>query len=129
MPTILETFDQPQMIPNCLERPNSTVASQALHLLNNGMVRELSRSFATRVIEEAGDDTERQVERAFQLAFSRIPDSDELRLSQQTLEDLTTAWNDSRVNESDEPATTAEYEALSNFCHTLLNSAEFLYVD
>jgi hypothetical protein len=129
MPTILETFDQPQMIPNCLERPNSTVASQALHLLNNGMVRELSRSFATRVIEDAGDDTERQVERAFQLAFSRIPDSDELRLSQQTLEDLTTAWNDSRVNESDEPATTAEYEALSNFCHTLLNSAEFLYVD
>ena len=129
MPTILETFDQPQMIPHCLDRPDSTVASQALHLLNNGMVRELSSSFASRVIAEVGDDPTRQIERAYQLAFSRIPDSDEMRFSTQTLADLTDAWNESRANESDDPATTSEFEALSNYCHILLNSAEFLYID
>ena len=33
LPTHLETFDFPQMNPNCIERRDSTVAPQALHLL------------------------------------------------------------------------------------------------
>ena len=42
LPTHLENFDFPQMNPNCLERRDSTVAPQALHLLNNGMVEQLA---------------------------------------------------------------------------------------
>src|SRR5262249_14172917 len=48
VPTHLELFDYPQMSPNCLERRDSTVAPQALHLLNNGMVRRLAEGFAER---------------------------------------------------------------------------------
>ena len=42
-------FDFPQMNPNCLERRDSTVAPQALHLMNNGMVAIWPSSFARRV--------------------------------------------------------------------------------
>ena len=42
IPTHLETFDFPQMNPNCIERRDSTVAPQALHLLNNAMVDQLA---------------------------------------------------------------------------------------
>ena len=31
MPTLLETFDLPQMNPNCTERQDSTVVSQPLY--------------------------------------------------------------------------------------------------
>src|SRR5262249_42199631 len=65
LPTHLESFDYPRMDPNCLERRDSTVAPQALHLLNNGMVRRLAESFAERVRREAGDAAAKQVERAY----------------------------------------------------------------
>src|SRR5262249_1095161 len=38
--THLENFDFPPMNPNCLERRDSTVAPQALYLMNNGMVQQ-----------------------------------------------------------------------------------------
>ena len=61
----LENFDFPQMNPNCFERRDSTVAPQALHLMNNGMIQPLAESFARRVQREAGDDPARQVERVY----------------------------------------------------------------
>ncbi len=54
IPTNLEVFDFPQMNPNCIERRDSTVAPQALYLMNNSMVRELAEQFARRVQAEAG---------------------------------------------------------------------------
>jgi len=53
--THLETFDFPPMNPNCLERRDSTVAPQALHLMNNGMVDQLAEQFAQRVSREGRD--------------------------------------------------------------------------
>ena len=37
-PTILDNFDFPSMTPNCLERVESTVVPQALHLLNLSLI-------------------------------------------------------------------------------------------
>jgi hypothetical protein len=48
LPTHLETFDAPVMHPNCLERRESTVAPQALYLMNNGMIQRLAEDFAAR---------------------------------------------------------------------------------
>src|SRR5205823_1223931 len=114
MPTHLETFDYPQMNPNCLERRNSTVAPQALHLMNNGMVQQLAEHFARRVRKEAGDDPARQIERVYLIALSRLPGEEEKRIG---LEALT------RVRQE------AADKALSAFCHAIVNSAAFVYVD
>jgi len=139
IPTILETFDLPQMIPNCVQRPNSTVASQALHLLNNGMVREIAGDYAAAIVREIPNDRYRQIERVYQTALSRNPTPEETQLALETLDKLTTQWEtqlasaadsketDSKKTESDERS--AEARALANFCHIILNSAEFLFVD
>ena len=54
--SLLEAFDAPQLTPNCLKRPHSTVSSQALQLMNSDLVRESSRYLAGRAIDAAGDD-------------------------------------------------------------------------
>ncbi|MBL6706314.1 MAG: DUF1553 domain-containing protein, partial [Planctomycetaceae bacterium] len=134
LPSILETFDLPQMNPNCVERPDSTVASQALHLLNNGMVRDLTVKFAQRIERKAGDDRYRQVEHVYQDALSRKPTSEETQLALEALSQLTVEWEARRAesaskltNEKESPS--AETQALANFCHIIMNSAEFLFVD
>ncbi len=134
MPTILETFDLPQMIPNCVERPDSTVASQALHLFNDSMIRKLSDAFAERVAHEAGQQPYRQLERAYQLAFNRMPSDTEREVGLAALEELTRLWQQ-KVAGTPEKTKTRKKEpeparrALATYCHTLLNSAGFLFID
>ena len=73
IPTHLENFDYPQMNPNCLERRDSTVAPQALHLMNNGTVHKLAEQFAQHVSGEAGTDPANRIERIYWLAIGRPP--------------------------------------------------------
>ena len=142
LPSILETFDLPQMNPNCVERPNSMVASQALHLLNNGMIRDLTRQFAQRIEAKAGDDRYKQVNEVYQDALSRKPTPEETQLALEVLSKLTAEWESRTTSESDAgtksdtgkksdttESPSAETLALANFCHVIMNSAEFLFVD
>jgi hypothetical protein len=137
MPTILETFDLPQMIPNCVERPDSTVASQALHLFNDSMIRTLADDFASRVVQEAGDQPYRQIERTYQLALGRMPSNTERNIGLDALQELTRLWQQkldkpnkkNKKNKADRNANTPSQQALATYCHTLLNSAAFLYID
>ena len=124
IPTILETFDLPQMNPNCVERPKSTVAPQALHLLNNGMVRELALAFAERIEEEVPTGREKQIGRIYQTALSRPPSEEETQFALETLNQLTEEWQSLLKDESK-----AKTRALANYCHVIMNSAGFLFVD
>ncbi len=122
--TLLEDFDLPAMSPNCVDRPISTVAPQALHLLNSKGIHEWSAQFAARVRSEAGDDSNGRIDAAWRLALGRSPSSDELAAAQTMLAELTAQW-------SQQPAdgTSPADHALVNLCHALFNSAEFLMVD
>ena len=126
--SLLESFDLPAMNPNCLLRSESLVAPQALQLMNDAAVRELAGQFADRVLREAGTDSMSQVQRLYAIALSRPPGSEELEACVQTLERLT--------EESSKPVsaeTTSKTEearrALTTVCHTIMNSAAFLYID
>ncbi len=123
VPTHLENFDFPQMNPNCIERRDSTVAPQALHLLNNGMVQRLAEDFARRACRVAGTDPGRQLEWIYLAALSRLPTEEEKQLGLTALARLTALW-------SKQPGTDSSAQrALTTYCHTILNSAAFLYVD
>lgn len=52
--TFMETFDLPENSVSCPRRNVSTVAPQALTLLNNSLTIDCSRAFAARVEKEAG---------------------------------------------------------------------------
>jgi mono/diheme cytochrome c family protein len=122
--THLENFDFPQMNPNCVERRDSIVAPQALYLKNNGMVRQLAADFARRVIRKAPDNPARQIEEIYWLAYGRPVSDEEKKLAADTLLRMNELWSPS----SSSAAETRE-RALTSFCHAILNSAEFLYID
>jgi mono/diheme cytochrome c family protein len=104
---LFETFDQPNLINSCERRNRSTIAPQALLLMNNNFVILESKIFAERLRREAGDDVQRQVEHAYRLALGRAP----------------TVF---------ERAKTVEFiqsspSGLSEFCQALFNLNEFVY--
>ncbi len=117
IPTMMDTFDYPEMGPNCVARNVSTVSPQSLMLMNNQRVRRLATAFARRVNNIANEQDGARVETVYQLALSRMPSEKERKLGLATLQELETAWKGNRQ------------AALETYCHTILNSAAFLYID
>ena len=130
--TMLESFDAPQLRPNCLRRTHSTVPSQALQMMNSETLRTSSRYMAGRVIDAVGADPGKQVERVYVAALSRSPSERERDDGVSTLGLMTQVWM-RQLNQGPAPMqpkrTKARWLALATLCHTVLNSAEFLYID
>jgi hypothetical protein len=120
--THLEAFDFPQMNPNCLERRDSTVAPQALYLMNNARIDQLTGLFAERVGRQAGPEPAARVERVYWIARGRGPTTAEKAVGVWALEELTAEW--AKAGSKD-----AASKALASYCHALVNTAGFVYVD
>ncbi len=132
--TLLTNFDAPRLddgSPNCLRREYSTVSTQALQLLNSDLLRESARYFAGRVMDAAGDDVARQVDRVYLAALSRPPSAEEKVMGVRALGDLTRHWREHLDQETPaEPKEAkARWLALGAYCHTILNSPDFVYID
>lgn len=129
--SLMDAFDQPPMTPNCTERRRSNVATQALHLMNGSMSWDLARFMAGRVIDEAGDDVGRQVESVYLRAYSRRPSAAERELGQSAIAGFATVWPARLATDNAEAphAANARWLALANYCHAILNSAEFSFID
>jgi hypothetical protein len=104
---LFETFDQPNLVNSCDRRNRSTIAPQALLLMNNNFVLTEAKYFAERMRREAGDDARAQVERAYRLALGRMP----------------TAFERTKAAEF----IRSDPYGLSEFCHALFNLNEFVY--
>lgn len=127
--THLETFDFPAMNPHCLERRQSQVAPQALHLFNNGMVAGLAADFAHRVQRDGGRSPADKINFAYRLAFGRPPSDEERQFGLRSVEGLIRAWQQGPSDGSENKVEQAERHAWETFCHALVNAAEFLFVD
>lgn len=127
--TILADFDRPAMSPNCVARVESTVAPQALHLLNSRMVHELSRSLAERVMQSAGSDRPMQVAVVHRLVLGRAPDETELREGLAGLAQLESLWRESLGGDQADKSSDAVRRALDSYCHAMLNSAALIFVE
>ncbi len=84
--TTFGAFDCPDASFVTPRRNASTTALQALNLLNSGFVLDQSERLASRVKREAGDSTDRQVERMFVLAFGRQPTPREVAAAQKIVQ-------------------------------------------
>lgn len=124
LPSLLDTFDYPEMGPNCAERSVSTVSLQALMLSNNRRVYDLSAKFASRIAMEAGRDPVARVSMIYQTALGREPGKDEVQRAAAALKTVKDQW----IAAGDKPDVAAD-KAINTLCHTVLNSAAFLYVD
>jgi hypothetical protein len=123
---MLETFDTATATPNCEARTFSTVATQALLLMNGKQVLEQAAFFAERVRREAGADQQSQVALAWRLSYAAEPTPQEIDGALSFLARQTAHFAAQKRAPTDpEPAV----QALASFCQALLGSNRFLYVD
>lgn len=135
----LSTFDMAMPEPNCTIRSSSTVAPQALMMMNGRFIRSQSIDMAERIKRDAGDELAAQVVLAWQLVYSRDPLEPERAAAIQLLEQLAELFREAIANPEKEagsadnltePKTSEDplIEALATLCQALIGSNEFLYV-
>jgi hypothetical protein len=104
---LFEAYDQPNLVNTCDRRNRSTIAPQALMMMNNNFVITQAQQFAARLRKEAGSDAAAQVDRAFLLALGRAPSASEKSSSVEYLK--------------------GGSERLAEFCQAMFNLNEFVY--
>jgi Protein of unknown function (DUF1553)/Protein of unknown function (DUF1549) len=102
-----ETFDRPDAHSSCPQRLTTTVATQALAMLNGQLTHRSARALAARVTREAGNGFNDQLGRAYRLSLGRSPEDEERRLGLQFLEE----------------------GPLDDLMLCLFNANEFMYID
>ena len=103
---VFGVFDCPDAGQSTPRRRPSTSPLQALNLFNSRFTIEEAEAFANRVQTDAGADTGKQLSRAYQLAFGREPDSNELHDAEPVVRE----------------------HGLPTLCRVLFNSNEFLFL-
>jgi hypothetical protein len=122
---LLTVFDASDTTQPCVQRNVSTVAPQALALLNNEFVHKQSTALAQRVEREAGIDQAPCIERAWWLALGRAARDEERAAAIAHWDAQTKLYAASLGERSAE----ARQRGLASLCHVLLNTNEFIYVD
>ncbi len=97
------------------KRVVSTVAPQALFLMNHPFVIDQAKALGTRLQKEAAEDSAR-IERAYALLYGRSPTAEEAQIGRDLLAEMT------KVEGSAERAWTA-------YAQVLLCSNELIYID
>jgi Protein of unknown function (DUF1549)/Protein of unknown function (DUF1553)/Planctomycete cytochrome C len=116
----LQLFDAPDTMQGVGNREESTVAPQALALLNSPFVRDLAGKFAKRARPDRKTPLSESVDRAYRRALSRSPSADETKDMLAFIQ---------RQTASRGKAANAADLAFRDFCHLLLCTNEFIYVD
>jgi len=95
------------------------------------MTWDLAKAMAGRVIDESDGDRAKIVENAYLRAYSRFPSHSEVDAGMSVIENFRKGWPEKLAsdNESGPRTLMAQWMAVANFTHALLNSAEFSYID
>jgi hypothetical protein len=103
-----EVFDRPDTNVSCPRRPVTTIAPQALGLLNSRLARDSAQALAARAVRLAGPERARQIELISRIIYGREADDVERRI----------------INEF-----SASDDSLYHLCLALVNANAFIYVD
>jgi hypothetical protein len=103
---VFGAFDCPDAGQSTARRRESTTPIQALNLFNSRFTLEQADAFGARVKAEAGDDSAKQIRRAYELALGRRPTATEMA--------------DARP--------VVSTHGLPTLCRALFNSNEFLFM-
>ncbi len=118
---ILELFDYANTAETLGTRPVTTVAPQALLLLNSEFSFEQATALAERLRREAGPDRPRQIDRLFRLALGRRPSARETKIAEDLLSHAPAKSVAGQSGGAPDP--------LRSLCLVVMNLNEFAYVD
>jgi cytochrome c553 len=124
---MMQVFDAPEALSSMGDRTSTTIAPQALLLLNNPNVRADARAFAARLLPALARSMADAVRSGYRIALCRDPQPAELDDSVAFIE------HQRALHESDARAgaqkSDARVSALLDFCQVLMCLNEFVYVD
>ncbi len=123
---LLQAFDKPDAQQSCSRRDRTTVAPQALALMNDPLVRTAAHEFAALLIQQGGAETAGRVRLAYQRALGRLPDAEELKRAETF---IATQLAERRQRDPKHPEDQLQKLALADFCQVLFSLNEFLYID
>ena len=135
---LLQVFDFPDTHESCARRQETTIAPQALALLNSDLVLGFGRKFAARLIaEQPRWNLQNIIRRAYQDAFGRQPTVNETAVALEFIEAQRLLITQRRgqgkpslaLENAPETLDPALAAAVVDFCHALLNANEFIYID
>jgi hypothetical protein len=121
---LFDAFDLPDMHNSCSRRLTTTTAPQALLLLNGELALGHARTWALSLRARFGDDPRAIVQAGYRAAWCRPADDVEVKLGLRFLDRQ--ALDLREHGSGDEEARAG---ALADFCHALLNTSEFAYID
>ena len=113
----MEIFDSPIMPINCTQRMTSTSVLQSFTQLNDSFMLDNAAATAGRVRAQAGENVTEQVRSAFRIILSRNPHRKEVQRCAEFLESQDKLYSDSGR------------QSLTDLCHMLLCTNEFLYIN
>jgi hypothetical protein len=116
---MFEVFDMPDTHESCARRNTTVTAPQALELLNNDLVLDWAKGMAGRVMNDSGLTPAAAVDRAWKIAYSRLPSDAERASAVEFLNRQMEILGGEQSRQA----------ALVDLCHMLLNSNEFVYVN
>jgi hypothetical protein len=131
---LLKDFDLPDMHESCARRASTIIAPQALALFNGEFVLNCADSLATRILADPQlTDWSARSEEAYRVVFGRRSNTEEraeaiafLRTQAGHLLSEHELHADVAAHQLGESALRT---AFADYCHTLLNANEFLFVD
>lgn len=112
-------FDGPDALQSQAQRATTTVAPQALLMMNNPHVQSWSRAMAKHLIPDDSQSFASAVRTAYGAALGRQPSQVELEDSLQFLRHQTQSYGGNEASEL----------ALGDFCQALLILNEFVFID
>jgi hypothetical protein len=112
-------FDWPDSLQSMGLRVNTTVAPQALLLMNNPHVRAAARDWAKRLLPAAEKSWADAVTQSYRTALGRAPTKTELANATGFLEAQSKSYSSADAREL----------ALADFCQAVMGLNEFIYVE
>jgi hypothetical protein len=134
---MFQTFDFPDTHESCARRYHTVTPTQSLALMNNELVLGWAVALAGRVLNDSGVPVDAQVDRAYRLVHHRAPSAKERAAILEFLQSQASILSE-QIGRNEkiyvpeslpagvEPAHAA---AFVDFCHALLNSNEFVYMN
>jgi hypothetical protein len=122
----MQVFDGPDASASCGQRNQTTVAPQALALLNDPFLRNRADDLAKRLLTESRTNHADWVTLGFRLAIARPPSETELNTS---LNFLDRQIKSRAARQTSVAPDEIKRQALSDFCQGLFSLNEFIYVD
>ena len=118
---VLQALDFPDPAVSNGDRNTTTVAPQALFMMNSSLVDASTLALASSLIASNSSD---RIERAYSVIMGRTPNEQEIVDAQAYTQQVTGAASSAGIAIED-----AELAAWQSFCRVLLSTNEFFYVE